>query len=135
MQSRTDQSEALKWELMLANQRLFAHLFCASWPQFFTNNICFVNYGRKSNPCPRNSGKNPGRGPPKSAQGRRPRADFGGPRAGFFPAIPRYEGLDFSIIIYTVIHLLVVDVACVLFWPSQRAWSQNITHKTSTTSR
>ena len=56
-------------------------------------------FGRKSNPCPRNSGKNPARGPPKSAQGRRPRADFGGPRAGFFPAIPRYQGLDFSIII------------------------------------
>ena len=70
------------------------------------NSICdcarfYVNrdFGRKSNPCPRNSGKNPARGPPKSAQGRRPRADFGGQRAGFFPAIRRYEGLDFSIII------------------------------------
>ena len=30
-----------------------------------------LTFGRKSNPCLRDSGKNPARGPPKSARGRR----------------------------------------------------------------
>ena len=40
------------------------------------------------------AGKNPALGPPKSALGLRPWADFGGPRAGFFPEFLG-QGLDF----------------------------------------
>ena len=40
------------------------------------------------------AGRNPALGPPKSALGLRPWADFGGPRAGFFPEFLE-QGLDF----------------------------------------
>ena len=40
------------------------------------------------------AGKNPALGPPKSALGLRPWADFGGPRAGFFQEFLG-QGLDF----------------------------------------
>ena len=40
------------------------------------------------------AGKNPALGPPKSALGLRPWADFGGPWAGFFPEFLS-QGLDF----------------------------------------
>ena len=40
------------------------------------------------------AGKNPALGPPKSALGLRPWADFGGPWAGFFPEFLG-QGLDF----------------------------------------
>ena len=37
----------------------------------FNQKLKISDFGRKSNPCPMDSGKNQARGPPKSAQGRR----------------------------------------------------------------